>query len=103
MSTAALKDAYHSIKAALDIFKGSAAATTDVPSKQDLVQQAERVKAEAAKSECRTRMHGTCSCIACNYGSTVGSQLLQPLCLHALVAPHAQQHPCLFYYSALCA
>jgi hypothetical protein len=51
MSTAAVKDVYHSIKAALDMFKGSAAPTPDVPSKQVLVQQAERVKAEAAKSE----------------------------------------------------
>jgi hypothetical protein len=57
MSAAALKDAYHSIKAALDIFKGSAAPTPDVPSKQVLVQQAERVKAEAAKSECKAHMH----------------------------------------------
>uniref|UniRef100_A0A383W7V5 Cytochrome c domain-containing protein n=1 Tax=Tetradesmus obliquus TaxID=3088 RepID=A0A383W7V5_TETOB len=49
MSTAAVKDVYHSIKAALDIFKSSAAATADVPSKQVLLQQAERVKTDAAK------------------------------------------------------
>ncbi|WIA20080.1 hypothetical protein OEZ85_005940 [Tetradesmus obliquus] len=49
MPTAAVKDVYHSIKAALDIFKSSAAATADVPSKQVLLQQAERVKADAAK------------------------------------------------------
>lgn len=56
MPTAAVKDVYHSIKAALDIFKSSAAATADVPSKQVLLQQAERVKADAAKSECRACM-----------------------------------------------
>jgi hypothetical protein len=91
MSAAALKDAYHSIKAALDIFKGSAAPTTDVPSKQVLVQQADRVKTEAAKSECRAHMRCMRSCMTCKYGSTVGGgRLLQPLCLQA------QQRRCIY-------
>jgi hypothetical protein len=46
-------DAYHSIKTVLDIFKVNAPDTVDVPSKQVLVQAAEQIKTDAAKSEAR--------------------------------------------------
>jgi hypothetical protein len=44
-------EVYHSIKAVLDIFKVNAPDTADVPSKQVLVQAAEQIKTDAAKSE----------------------------------------------------
>eukprot|EP00878_Enallax_costatus_P013356 GHUV01013963.1.p1 GENE.GHUV01013963.1~~GHUV01013963.1.p1 ORF type:complete len:406 (+),score=169.41 GHUV01013963.1:309-1526(+) len=44
-----LSDAYQSIKAVLDIFKQPHEPTADVPSKQTLLQAAEKVKADAAK------------------------------------------------------
>ena len=49
---AAVADVYQSLKAALDIFKATAPETDDVPSKKALIQAAEQVKNDAAKSEC---------------------------------------------------
>lgn len=46
-----LSDVYHSVKAALDIFKRTPEPTADVPSKQTLLQAAEHIKADAAKSK----------------------------------------------------
>jgi hypothetical protein len=44
-------DVYQSLKASLDMFKIAAPENVDVPSKQVLVQAAEQVKNDAAKSE----------------------------------------------------
>ena len=44
-------DVYKSLKASLDMFKIAAPENVDVPSKQVLVQAAEQVKNDAAKSE----------------------------------------------------
>jgi hypothetical protein len=48
-------DVYQSLKVALDIFKTAAPETADHPSKQELVQAAEQVKNDAAKSKSSTR------------------------------------------------
>jgi hypothetical protein len=49
--SSSLADVYQSIKAVLDIFSVPAPDSVDVPSKQVLVQAAEQIKNDAAKSE----------------------------------------------------
>lgn len=53
MTASSVADVYQSLKASLDMFKVAAAENVDVPSKQVIVQAAEQVKNDAAKSECR--------------------------------------------------
>lgn len=57
--SSSVADVYQSLKAVLDIFSVPAPESVDVPSKQVLVQAAEQIKNDAAKSE-HHQQHNWC-------------------------------------------